>query len=674
MNFLEKLRSASSASGTIVPAGEAVVPAAPKGSGEMLPVSSHAGRIPDHLEDAPAQLRAEARERRRFLVLVEMYDRQPDGKKRGARAAAALVAANHADEFPLLTGGGQQGKSQLTYSNYRNWKGILSNATPKGCKLTEEEEVRLLVKRYARGDRGSGADPEFIKLFMKMYLNRNCLSLPAAYRSACTAWAKEFPGRVPGTRAQCRLEIQRVPKEVVVRAREGETAWKNKCCDYISRDWTGIRCGEVAVGDSRTFDTRVKVWNEDRQVWESRRPTIAALLDARSWKFVSYWITVDAVNSDTLINTLALWIRNTGGIPPKTCYFDNGKDYNAAGFSVPLEVEGYQHSIFAELGIGLVNSIAYNGRAKTVERAFRDMMANFDKMFLDYLGSNPALRSDASSYYDHHPDELPSLSAFCKVFSAWLDQYHTTPKEGKIHGGQSPDAIWKSMAADISRRRTPEDLCLALLRPVGMRQVGRGGQIKVDERTYVTDDVRWGAKVLVKRSSFDDSYIMLYTADGQRLGIARSREAVQALAEGKDERQRLAEQIARQRAQDKFSRTMLKDLTGGVYGASPLEILLTAGTDAKFRAGGGMHLVKGGTHNFRVIEGGGMRSLEIAEVQEKPEVQQTSAEEEVTQENLQDLPRPARISEDENISGEELQEVYNFITNKNNQGEEDYDY
>ena len=674
MNFLEKLRSASAASGTIVPAGEAVVPAAPKGSGGTLPVSSHAGRIPDHLEDAPAQLRAEARERRRFLVLVEMYDRQPDGRKRGARASAALVAANHADEFPLLTGGGQQGKSQLTYSNYRNWKGILSNATPKGCKLTEEEEVRLLVKRYARGERGSGADPEFIKIFMKMYLNRNCLSLPAAYRMTCTAWAKEFPGRVPGTRSQCKLEAQRLPQEVVVRAREGETAWKNKCCDYISRDWTGIRCGEVAVGDSRTFDTRVKVWNEDRQVWESRRPTIAALLDARSWKFVSYWITVDAVNSDTLINTLALWIRNTGGIPPKTCYFDNGKDYNAAGFSTPLEVDGYKHSIFAELGIGLVNSIAYNGRAKTVERAFRDMMANFDKMFLDYLGSNPALRSDASSYYDHHPDELPSLSAFCKVFASWLDQYHAAKKYGRIHNGKSPEEVWNSMQPDYSRRRTPEDLCLALLRPVGMRQVGRGGQIKVDERTYVTDDVRWGAKVLVKRSSFDDSYIMLYTADGQRLGIARSREAVQALAEGKDERQRLADQIARQRAQDKYSRTMLKDLTGGVYGASPLEILLTAGTDAKFRAGGEMHLVKGGTHNFRVIEGGGMRSLEIAEVQEEPEVQQTSAEEEVTQENLQDLPSPARISEDENISGEELQEVYNFITNKNNQGDEDYDY
>lgn len=668
MGFLERLRNG----GDAVPAKETLPGAAVTLRPDGLPVSSHAGQIPDHLEDAPAQLRAEARERRRFLMLIEMYATKPDGKKRGVRAAAALVAANHADEFPLLTSAGQNGKTQLTYSNYRNWKGILTAATPTGCKLTEEEEVRLLVKRYARGDRGSGADPEFIKTFMKMYLNRNCLSLPAAYRSACTAWAKEYPGRVPGTRSQCRLEVQRLPQEVVVRAREGETAWKNKCCDYISRDWTGIRCGDVAVGDSRTFDTRVKVWNEDRQVWESRRPTIAALLDARSWKFVSYWITVDAVNSDTLINTLALWIRNTGGIPPKTCYFDNGKDYNAAGFSTPLEVEGFKHSIFSELGIGLVNSTAYNGRAKTVERAFLDMMTNFDKMFLDYLGSNPALRSDASSYYDHHPDELPSLSAFCKVFASWLDQYHAAKKDGRIHNGKSPEEVWNSMQPDYSRRKTAEELGYALLRPVGMRLVGRGGQIKLDERTYVTDDVRWGAKVLVKRSSFDDSYIMLYTADGQRLGIARSREAVQALAEGKDERQRLAEQIARQREQDKYSRTMLKDLTGGVYGASPLEILLTAGTDAKFRAGGGMHLVKGGTHNFKVIEGGGMRSLE-APIPSAP----VPAEREIPEDLPDEVPeipvniRKPQQHEDDSISGEELQEVYNFITNKNNQGEDD---
>ena len=74
-------------------------------------------------------------------------------------------------------------------------------------------------------------------------------------------------------------------------------------------------------------------------------------------------------------------------------------------------------------------------RAKTVERAFRDMMLGFDKLFLDYLGSNPAKRSDASSYYDQHPDELPSLEAFCKVFAGWLDKYHSTPKHGKKANG-----------------------------------------------------------------------------------------------------------------------------------------------------------------------------------------------------------------------------------------------
>ena len=641
----------------------------------------YTGSVPGSLEEISANDRAEARERRRFLALVEM------NKGMGAKAACEFVAGHHADEFPILSEGGNGGRSQLTYHSYRNWRQILLAARKEhGGELTEEHEVRLLAKRYARGERGSTADPEFLELFRKFYLNRNCPKVPAAYRNAVMAWAKIGNGRPAGTIGQCRVELQRIAPEVIVRAREGDVAWRNKCCDYITRNWNDIAAGDVAVGDSRPFDTRVKVWNDRTERWESARPTIAALLDARSWKFVAYWITTEPVNSDTLINTLALWCHNTGGIPPTLCYFDNGKDYNAAGFSTPLTVGQYDHSIFKELGIKLLNATAYNGRAKTIERAFRDMMRNFDKLFQDYLGSSPAERSDASSYYDSHPEELPSLNAFCKVFAAWLTQYHTTAKHGKIHGGESPDTIWDRRAIDSSRRRTPEDLMLAFLRPLGLRQVGRGGQIQVDGTYYVTDDVRWGEKVLVKRSSFDDSFVMLYTADGRRLGIARSREAVKAIAEGRSDRELLAERIARQKKQDRAARTMLADLTGGVYGASPLEVLLTAGTDAEFRVTGKMHLVKGGTHDFKLIEGGGMAQLESEEVKKTGFAESEKA----GRKNMTGFAESEKVCEDsapeiaacdnemkftqgedpEEGDQADMEEIYNFITKKH-QGEED---
>lgn len=654
-------------------------------NGSDLPVPAKKAEVSVPVQQIPATLdavnaaeRSEARERRRFLELVDLTK-----KGIGAKAAAVLVAANHADEFPILTASGNGGKSQLTYDNYRNWRGTLLKARKEQGDLTDEQEICCLVKRYQHGEKGSRCDGRFLELFRQFYLNRNCLTIPQAYRMACDAWIKVSAGVPAGTLGQCRLELRRIAPEVIVRAREGETAWKNRCCDYISRNWNDLLPGDVAIGDSRTFDTRVRVWTGEK--WESRRPTIAALLDARSWKFTAYWITTEPVNADTLINTLALWCRNTGGVPPSVCYFDNGKDYNAAGFSTPLEVKGgYRHSIFAELGIKLINATAYNGRAKTVERAFRDMMLGFDKLFLDYLGSNPAKRSDASSYYDQHPDELPSLEAFCKVFAGWLDKYHATPKQGKIHGGKSPDEIWQSRPADTSRRMTPESLMLAFLRPEGLRLVGRGGQIQLGNEFYVTSDVRWGETVLVKRSCFDHSFLGLYTADGRRLGIARSREAIRAIAEGKDERARLAELIARQKEQDKAARTMLHDLTGGVYGASPLEILLTAGLDADFRETGSMHLVKGGTHLFRKIEAGGMARLEENNAEDgRRKAEKNNAEggmqnaecvEDSAEFTQNPLPHTATEERGEDhVSEEEMTEVYNFISNKNHRGEEDDD-
>ena len=50
-------------------------------------------------------------------------------------------------------------------------------------------------------------------------------------------------------------------------------------------------------------------------------------------------------------------------------YFDNGKDYTAKGFSTPfISSDNSEHSIFKELGVKMVNSLCYNGRAKTIER------------------------------------------------------------------------------------------------------------------------------------------------------------------------------------------------------------------------------------------------------------------------------------------------------------------
>lgn len=536
----------------------------------------------------PSSARAEAQERLLFLNLVR--ERQMQGLS--AQAAVLQVAVQCKDQFRVLLSSGQRGKAQLTYNNYRNWKRLLKPGS------NSEESLLALAPKYKTGTRGSKAgDAKFWEELCKFYLHPNHAELSKCWRIACSLLKKRDPQAVVPTITQAYYYIKSLPTEVVVRGRDGETAWKNSCCDYILRDWSDTQPGELLIGDSRTFDTRVRVLNADGK-WIAVRPTIAALMDARSWYLAGWEITVEPVNATTLIRVLASYCLNNGNQPPAMCYFDNGKDYCAQGFARPIEVDGYGHCIFNELGIQLKNAEAFNARAKTVERFFMGMMKSFDKRFPDYLGSNPLQRTDEASYFDAHPEELPTLDVFTKIFRAWLDETHATPKSGRIHRGKSPAEIWQT------RPQRPafsdEALAFAFLRPIGMRQVGRGPAVQINGELYYTDEVSYGAKVLVKTNPWDPSMVLLCAPNGTPLGIARTREAVKAIA-GDDEAQQtlLRERMARQRHQASRVMSQLKSLTGGQYGVSVIEYLLTLGTNPRFVHRDAILKIKGKDHHFR---------------------------------------------------------------------------
>ena len=357
--------------------------------------------------------------------------------------------------------------------------------------------------------------------------------------------------------------------------------------------------GECVIGDSRTFDTRVRVWDDENNRWIAVRPNITGLLDARSWYFASYWITAEPVNSGTLIDTLALYLHNTGGEPPKFAYFDNGKDYTARGYSTPFEAGGKEHSIFGELGIQLVTALPFNARAKTIERAFRDMMQQFDKAFPDYLGSKPTERTMGAAWFDKHPEELPSLEQFCQVFAKWLDDWHHTPKRGELHAGKTPAELWAKRVATAPI--PPEELRFALLQPVALRKVGRGPAVSYGNELYYCDDLRFGAEVLLKTDRLDAAHIYVFTPDDALIGEARTRARIKALAlDDEAARIAIADQLARQRRQLKEARTLIGELSGGGALTSPLELFL-GGTCPRLEHRGEVGSVKGASHQYRRI-------------------------------------------------------------------------
>ena len=564
----------------------------------------------------PAEARAKAWERLRFVRAVLEVKKS---HRLNEKEAAEFVAATRAEEFPILRIAGQGGKSALIYNNFRNWKRDIAEA------VDDESAVAFLCDQYvsAQNERHQEIDKKrekdpFWKEFYSLFLHGNGLKLATAYRQAVASMRFKAPGTTLPTLSQVRYAVSQLTPGTVICAREGETAYVNKCCDYIQRDWSGIPAGYCIIGDTRDFDVQIRVWDEKNQVWKPVRPKITALMDARSWYIAAYWITTEPVNTYTIINTLALYCAKTGGQAPAVAYFDNGKDYCAKGFSTPLTVEGNEHSIFKELGIQLKNATAYNARAKTIERAFRDMMQQFDKMFPSYLGSRPSERPDSAAYFMNHADELISFQQFNAFFDQWLESWHNTPKKGRIHGGKSPAELWEQR--EVRPAMSAEQLHFAFLKPEDTRIVTRGPAVSFNNTLYYSDTVSVGEKVLVKSDHIDPTHVYLFTIDGRLKGEARTRDAIKALAD-ENAQEQLKVLIARQRKQLAEARTTIRNLTGGMEQVSPIELML-APIDAKPRLLGTKQSVKGPAHTFRRMAIPGVITAPQLDFQEDAKAQQ----------------------------------------------------
>ena len=556
----------------------------------------------------PENVRAEARERLRFLQYIQqqkmLEPRTPDPM------IVAKVAAARVEEFPILRQSGQRGASQLTYNNYRNWQRRLNEYRSTPGAVPGEGDLHALATNYKRGGSvyktadgiPAYGDRQFWLDFNAAYLNQNKLDLTVARQVAAFALRQRDPSAVVPSVSQVRSYVKSLPLEVLIAGREGEVAWRNTICDYINRDWNSTEPGELLIGDSRDFDTRVRYEVEPGK-WIAVRPHIACLMDARSWYPAAWTITVKPVNADIIMRTLLDYICKTNGQPPAMCYFDNGKDYCKQGFSTPLQCGKYEHSIFKELGIVLTNAKPFNARAKTVERFFRDMMKSFDKYFPDYLGSNPMERPDSAAYFDKAENvmELPTLEAFTGIFADWVASYTAKPKTGEIHRGKSPAEIWEQRNPDL-RVMSPEDVAFAFMLPIGIRTVARGPAVTFLNRRYFSDEVRVGEKVLIKANPFDPEMVLLCREDGSAISIARTRLSVKAIAGDDGAAQHLlAEQLERQNRQKRECRNMLSQLTGDRIGMSAIEFMLSLGSDQRFIRRGSINTIKGKSHTYKRI-------------------------------------------------------------------------
>ena len=550
-------------------------------------------RVED-VNKVPSHTRTKGQEKLNFVqMVVELMDKS--GK--GMEEACDIIAMNYAEAFLLLLHGGKNGASQLTYNNCRHWLALLGRTPEGGYNFANSA---ALCDNYVRGFQNRDGDPLFWTYFFAFYLNMNRMPATQAYRRAVAKTRKEMPLAVIPSRQQATYRIRQLDETTVALARHGEEFLKNNYIDFIRRDPNDLEPGYALVSDSREFDFFVKVWDEKKQGWDKVRPKICGMIDMRSWYMTSWQISAVPVNCDTITDALAMHIILNGKHIPNYMYVDNGKDYTALGFSTPAKFGEFEHSIFKELNINMINSIPYNGRAKLIERFFRDVMQQFDKLLPSYLGSRPGERPDTAQFFSDNPEKLLTLEQLVLIFGAFLKEYHDTPKYGESHMGKTPRQIWESRVPKTVTI-TDERLFMALLRPYPTtRTVHRGPAIVLGKTEYYSMDL-WkymGKPVMVKLDRHNYSHVYAFTLDGTLICECLIRKRAKSLDFSEENRDLIAEGMSRQRSQIKRTYTAIDELTSGLHVLPPLKLMI-APPGVKIVKDGESTSVKGANHKYR---------------------------------------------------------------------------
>jgi Mu transposase-like protein len=504
------------------------------------------------------------------------------------------VATKDSHLFPTLIKSGQGGKSQLTYNNCRHWLRLLG----KKGKDYDWSNRDALVDNYRGATKELAGDPNFWPLFRAFYLSRQQLSVTESRRLAIRKCRADNPFAVIPSFDQVKYQVKKFDATMVALARMGEEHVKNHHLSYINRDWSDIRINEIWIADHRVFDMLIKVIDPETGKWKAVRPWLCAFMDSKSWYMASWQITAQNPNNETIRNGLALGISQHGR--PGNVYTDNGKDFLAKGFSDPVVFDDVEHSILGSLGINVIKALPYNGRAKTVERGFKNHATRFDKMFAAYVGNKPGARPDSAHYFYKHPEQLPTLEEFTTLFQAWLEVLHGEVNNGKIVGGKTPkDAFYNGKQLERAPMNDVELFAAFLMPQPQLRKVGRGPAVSINNTMYYGDCLYpyFGQKIMIKVDRFDLEHVYVFESNGKPIGECLTRKAVKALALTPEDRKAIGEGLKQQRSEMKRCYTMLNEATNGLHLLSPIE-LLALPKDFDIVKLGSTRSVKGANHTF----------------------------------------------------------------------------
>lgn len=349
--------------------------------------------------------------------------------------------------------------------------------------------------------------------------------------------------------------LAKLPRQLVIKMREGESAFVAKCEPYIQRDYSQLASNDIWCGDHHRFDAMIRHGNTGDGKPKFVRPWLTAWQDVRSRKIVGWCIFVHDPNTDTILKAFVAGCEGHG--VPKKVQIDNGKDYDSRalqGITKRQRRSGQFESDERSLGAFNILSIAvqhvwpYHGQSKPIERFFGTVCERFSKLWETYCGSSPQARPENLTRHRGIAGQLelgkaPSLEEFTAGFSEWLDaDYHGRMHLGDAMNGQSPAAVFEE-CLQSKRCLDSETLLFACMPRTKPVKVGRHG-VTANGLHYGANnsDVQrlYGQKVILAVDNSDLSRVLVLDLDGRLLCQAKCNVRIGFDANSQDKRDALS--------------------------------------------------------------------------------------------------------------------------------------
>jgi len=304
-----------------------------------------------------------------------------------------------------------------------------------------------------------------------------------------------------------------IAQDAKVYAREGKEAFM-KLQPVTRRDVSGLDALEQVSSDGHVFDVMVRY--PDGSIG---RPIIVGWQDRASGKLLS-WRIGKSETAELVRLSLADMVRNYG--VPVNATLDNGRAYasksNTGGMPTRYRYKVKPDDpmgVMVRMGINVNWAKPRNGRAKPIERTWRDFATDISRRS-EFAGAYTGSSPDAKP--ENYGSRAVPWDEFLRVVEDGIAEHNARPgRRGANCNGRSFDETFNDLyARSVPRKATVEQLRLLLL-AAAPAKVSKTGHIHLFKNLYWHEDLcpLIGTKVDVR---FDpnalQSSVSVYRTDG----------------------------------------------------------------------------------------------------------------------------------------------------------------